>query len=103
MNFIFTESISIGYGIVILSLVPVLVVSSDRILEMLRPNEIHHRLNIYQMILYITLLIIGIIGIYLLIQKYITNELVKKAVTTLIGPIITVTSTHLNDSVKQYL
>ncbi len=97
------DLISLFYSILMLSLVPVIVIISDKIIALLRPNEKHNRLNVLQMILYISLLIIGLLIIYTGIENNILDKNIRTITLTLIGPLVTISSNHLNDSIKQFL
>ena len=99
----FFDLTSLLYSIMFLTLVPIMVIISDRILELLRPKEVHHRLNVPQMILYISLLILGIVIIYKGINIYITDKNIKEATMILISPLVTISSQHLSQSIAQYI
>ena len=89
-------------SLIILSFVPIIVLSSEIVINYIF-NTPKNTINMFEMLIYILLLICGIIVLFYFMKKYINNDSVKFATSVLIGPLINITSQHLNESVIKYI
>ena len=79
------------------------IIFIDNIVALLIGDKNSNELNIYQFIIYIFIIIIFIIILYKILDYIGIDDITKRATIVLYGPIISIVSVHLNDSIKQFI
>ena len=105
MNITFEVISNIIYGILILASVPLIILGIDLFMKFLREKHItsHNKLDIVQLIIYVTLILVAVVILFKTIKTFIKIDSIEYAVLTLIGSLVTVSSTYLSSSVKNLI
>ena len=74
-------------------------------MKFLREKHItsHNKLDIVQLIIYVTLILVAVVILFKTIKTFIKIDSIEYAVLTLIGSLVTVSSTYLSSSVKNLI
>ena len=102
MNITIEFIINIIYGVLILSSVPIIILGIDKFMKYLRDKHItkHDKLDLIELIIYVVLVLISVVILFKTIKTFIKINSIEYAVLTLIGSLVTISSTYLSNSVK---